>query len=167
MTTRTFKQLGQGYGAFPTIITAKIDGVEVFSGEVQTANQLLPSLPDLSVQLDNNLFSWTRSTDFVGTMTLEISVQGSPLLLGNTVADYFVDSPENQGVFNSIYSYEKDGVIYFDPLDNEAIDGISVSRVDDPELPGQWYWKIMPGSTFTATVNVQASQLPPAPPANP
>lgn len=164
MTTRTFKQLGQGYGSLPTTIIAKIDGVEVFSGEVTTVNQPFPTVSELSLTIDNILFSWTKSTDFSGTLTMEISVQGSPLLLTTTLADYPIDSPDKQGVFTSFYSIEKDGTIYFDPFDHETIDGVSVSRIDSPELSGQWWWGIMPGSTFTATVNVEASQAPPPPP---
>ena len=164
MSTRTFKQLGQGYGSLPTTLVAKIDGVEVFSGEVTTINQPFPTIPDLSLKIDNSLFSWTKTTDFLGTLTMEISVQGSPLLLTNTVADYFVDTPDNQGVFTSFYSVEKDGTTYYDPFDHETMDGVSVSRIDDPALSGQWWWGIMPGSTFTATVNVEASQTPPPPP---
>ena len=164
MSTRTFKQIGQAYGGLPTTVTAKIDGVEVFSGQVTTVNQPLPVLPDLSFQIENTLFSWTNDSAFSGTQVMEISVQGSPLLVTNTWADYAVDVPENQGVFSTFYVYEKDGITYTDPLSNEMIDGIPVDRNDDPSLPGQWYWTIMPGSTFQATVNVNASITPPPAP---
>ena len=164
MSTRTFKQTGQGYGSLPTTITAKIDGQIVFTGPVETSNQPLPVLPNLDFRCDNTLFSWTRDTAFSGTIALEISVDGSPLLLTETVADYLVNSADNQGVFNGFYSFDQDGVIYADPLSNETIDGILVSRDNDTELTGQWYWTIMPGSTFSATINVLASLEPPPPP---
>ena len=164
MSTRIFKQLGQAYGAIPATIVAKIDGVEVFSGEAPTLNQPLPSLPSDAPVVTNVLFSWTKDTGFSGSLNLEITVEGSPLLLTASVANYRIDKPENQDIFEAFYSYEINGVTYGDPFDNESIDGISVSRVDDPLLPGQWWWKIMPGSTFTAKVNVNASLPPPPPP---
>ena len=163
MSIRTFKQLGQAYGPIPATIVAKIDGVEVFSGEILTVNQPLPSLPSESPDVTNALFSWTKDTSFSGAINLEITVEGSPVLLTDSRANYPIDAPEYADEYNIFYSYKIDETIYFDPFNDEKIDGISVSRVDDPLLPGQWYWTIMPGSTFSATVNIQSS-LPPPPP---
>lgn len=164
MSTRTFKQMGQGYGSLPATITAKIGDKIVFSGEVATVNQPLPVLPDLSFQMNNTLFSWTDNTEISGTTTMEITVEGSPVLLANTVANYYFDSPAYENEFTGFYSYVVDGVYYGDPLSNEMIDGIIVSRAEDPSLTGQWFWTILPGSTFTATVNIEASRPLPSPP---
>ena len=164
MSTRTFKQYGLAYGSSPTTITAKIDGVEVFSGQVTTVDQPLPTFPNPNFNIENTLFSWTKDSSFSGTTIMEISVQGSPVLLAPTLANYSVDSPENQDIFSPFYRYEVDGVIYSDPLSNESINGTSVFRGREENLTGQWYWLVSAGSTFTATINVQASQIPPSPP---
>lgn len=161
MTVRTFKQFAQGYGATPTSITVKLDGQEIFSGEIATENAPLPSLPDSSVQILNEIFTWEKDTTFTGTMALEISVQGSPLLLADSLANYHIDLPEYADKYLGYYSEVIDGVTYTDSFTNEQIDGISVSRSENPALSGQWWWTIMPGSTFTATVNILASLPPP------
>ena len=164
MSTRTFKQFAKAFGATPANIVVRLDGQEIFSGAVETENTPLPSLPDLSLAIDNLAFSWEKDTSFSGTAALEITVNGSPLLLANTQANYLVDDADHANVYNEFYYEEIDGVRYSDPFTDERIDGISVARVEDPALSGQWWWKIMPGSTFSAIVNIQASLPPPPPP---
>ncbi len=152
--TRTFTQKGQAYGAVPCNITAKIDGVVVFSGTVPTADTPPPPLPDSELDLGVPLFSWTKPVDFAGTCELEIAVSGSQLIITDTAADY-VD-PRDSSVTGAFYKIEIDGVVYGDPFTNEKIDGVAQVGPYDPELPGQWYWIVNPGSTFTTTVNIFA-----------
>jgi hypothetical protein len=91
-------------------------------------------------------------------------VQGSPLVLGEARANYFYDTNTAATVWREFYSYSVDGNTYKDPLSNEQIDGVSVSRVEDPALPGQWWWIIAPGSVFTATMRISPSlTTPPTP----
>lgn len=159
MTTRTFKQLGQSYGSTPAIITATINGTVVFSGEITSIDIPLPILPDLSV-IGTELFTWTNTVDFSGTQPFSISVANSPLLLTDTRADYCVANNVSQ--FQSFYSYIQDGINISDPFSNTAIDGVAVQRgPDSTNLLGQWYWIIPAGSTFTATLNVNAGVEPP------
>ena len=173
MTVRTFKQTGQGYGAQPCSIVAKINAETVFSGEIPTLNQPFPILPQPDVQFGVDMFSWTvPDISFSGTQNLEIIVMGSPLLLTDTVANYvLLDNPDYPGPdplnpvpalipggpdeFGSFYYFTQDGVIYGDPLSQEAIDGIEQSGPYSPSLPGQWYWTIPAGSVFTAVVHIQ------------
>jgi hypothetical protein len=167
MTTRTFKQHAKGFGAATTNITVVLDGQEIFSGPVATENAPLPALPDPSVVIDNVIFTWENDTTFSGQSILEISVSESPLLLADTVANYLTDAPEFADQYTGFYSYQDDEIMVTDPFINEQIDGIPVSRNDDPTLSGQWWWVIMPGSTFTCTVNISASLPPPPPPPPP
>jgi hypothetical protein len=161
MTTRTFRQHAQGFGAATTNITVTLNGQEIFSGPVATENAPLPVLPDPAVVIDNVIFTWENDTTFSGPATLEISVSGSPLLLADTVANYPTDAPEFSDQYLGFYSYQDSDVTVTDPFANEQIDGIPVARVEGSDLTGQWWWTIMPGSTFTATVNIAASLPPP------
>lgn len=158
MTTRTFKQLGQAYGSTPATITATVNSTVVFSGQIPTIDAPLPILPDLSFT-GTELFTWTNTVDFAGTQSFSISVANSPLLLTNTSADYC--SANNSSEFQSFYSYIQDSINISDPFSNTAIDGVAVQRgPDSTDLLGQWYWIIPVGSTFTATLNVNAGVEP-------
>jgi hypothetical protein len=161
--TRTFTQKGQAYGAVPCNITAKIDGVVVFSGEVPTINTPIPPLPNLDLDLGTPLFSWTKPIDFAGTCELEIAVSGSQLIITDTIADYV--NRKDSSATGDFYQIEIDGVVYSDPFIDEKINGVAQAGPYNPELPGQWYWTVNPGSTFTTTVNIMAGILPePTPP---
>ena len=160
MTTRIFQQHARGYGAAPTNITVTLDGQEIFSGPILTENSPLPVLPDPDINITNEIFTWEKDSTFSGTMELAITVSGSPLLLADTLANYPTNSPEYADQFVGFYSYVDGGTEYSDPFTNEQIDGIPVSRIADPALSGQWWWKIMPGSVFTATININASVQP-------
>ena len=101
---------------------------------------------------------WQNDTNFSGQQQIEISVQGSPLLMAYTVANYYVDTPSQEDQYAPFYQIEIGGIMYGDPLTNVKIDGKAYpSHPDDPTLPGQWWHLIPAGSTFTATLNVQAS----------
>jgi hypothetical protein len=162
MTSRTFQQHGQAYGTQQTTINVVLDGVSIYSGPVNTVNAPLPSLPDPSYQVDNVLYSFERDTTFSGTAELSIEVNGSPLLLCQTLANYPVDQPGQADIFTKFYSYKEGEDMISDPFSNERIDSVAMSRSHDPL--GQWWWTIMPGSTFAATINIQPSAPPPPPP---
>ena len=76
MTIRTFIQRGQAYGIEPVTITAQIDGVQVFSGPVNTIDEPVPALPSLDTQIGVDIFSWAEDVLFSGTKTMEITVTG-------------------------------------------------------------------------------------------
>jgi hypothetical protein len=160
MTIRNFKQYGQAFGATTASITATIDGTVVFSGPVSTLNTPVPSLPgDIET---SEIFTWTNTVAFAGTQSYSVAVTGSPLLLGSTAADYCVAN--NISHFDAFYTYEIGGVTVADPFTNVAIDGVSRTRgPDNSTLAGQWQWLIPAGSTFTATLNVNAGSEPKPP----
>ena len=159
MTTRNFKQCGQAYGSTPASITATIDGTVVYSGPISTLNTPVPSRPSLA-HIAPTIFTWANTVEFAGTQSFSIAVTGSPLLLDKTQADYC--DPRNIAQFGEyFYSYEIGGVIVYDPFTNVTIDGAVIQRGPDNTLSGQWQWLIPAGSTFTATLNVNAGFLPP------
>lgn len=157
MTTRNFKQCGQAYGLTPASITATIDGTVVYSGSISTLDAPLPARPEGNASVPI-IFTWTGTVAFEGTQSYSIAVSGSPLLLGFTGADHVVGN--NVAEFGTIYTYESGGVVITDPFSNVAIDGVVQTRSNDNTLTGQWEWLIPVGSTFTATLNVNAGVEP-------
>lgn len=158
MTTRTFKQMGQAYGSTPCAITATINGVIVFSGEIPTLDIPFPILPNTAISTVD-LFTWNNTVDFSGTQSFSISVANAPLLLTNTQADCVLAN--NTTAFSSFYSYDNNGVTVVDPFTNVAIDGVVMQKSPDySTMTGQWYWSIPAGSTFSATLNVSAGVEP-------
>jgi len=166
MSTRTFKQLGRGYLSDQVLITAKINGNIVYSGPVPSSNEPLPQLPATDLLLSDTLFTWENPLEFTGQQQLEVSVTEGVLILTNTFANYS-DSRDLVGTFRNFYSYQGDGMIIVDPLENEKIDGVAqIENRAIGNLNGQWWWSIPAGSTFTATINV-GPPAQPLPPSNP
>ena len=167
MTTRTFKQRGQAYGNLPVTIVAKIDGVEVFNGQVPTLNapyQLTGFESDIdSLILGEELFSWTDDVAFSGTKTLEITVVNGFLVLMNTTANYpqlsVVDLAAGENTWDFAYVNQVDGVFYVNPLGNMFINGQAQNPNDG--VPSQTYWLLPPGSVMSCNVNITASIVPP------
>ncbi len=159
---RTFTQKGQAYGNVACNITAKIDGAVVFSGEVPIANTPIPLLPDSTIDLGVDLFSWSKPVDFSGTCNLEIAVNDATLMITDTIADYVTWKDSSQT--GKFYFVEIDGVIYGDPFTDVKINGVEQVGPYNSTTPGQWYWRVDPGSVFTATVNINAGRFPPTPP---
>ena len=174
MTSRTFKQYGQGYGPSSVNVTVKLDSQTVFSGPVETIDQPVEwktqgievytfSIPDLT---------------FEGSLPLEISVTGGDFFLASTNANYCKIVLQKDGKpeiyssgpngFQLFYFQEANGIIYSDPLTNEMINGVPQEGPPNPEYTGQWGWIIPNGSTFTADLNILAGvESPLVPPAAP
>lgn len=159
MTTRNFKQSGQGHGSIPTSIIATIDGTVVFSGPVTTVNVPWSDRGNTSVNNLPTIFTWTNTVEFAGAQSFSIAVTGSQLVLGPTEADHILANSISE--FNSFYFQTIDGVTVVDPLTNVAIDGVAQQRgPNNSTLSGQWQWLIPAGSTLTATLNVNAGVEP-------
>ena len=160
---RTFSQKGQAYGSVACKITAKIDGAVVFSGEIPTANTPIPLLPDSTIDLGVDLFSWSKPVDLSGSYELEIAVDNAILIITDTKADYVNPQDLSQSA-DGFYTIEIDGVMYRDPFTDVKINGVAQVGQYNPATPGQWYWRVDPGSVFTATVNINAGiSRPPTP----
>lgn len=153
MTDRTFNQYALGFGNSPAQVVFQINGNTVFTGSVTTLDEPMPALPNAEYVIDNVAWSWTNAVDFEGTQQISVTVSGSDLLLAQTLAN---NPAANADVFGSFYNIEIDEVTYFDPFTEEAINGVEQSGPYDPNTPGQWWWRIPAGSTFSATMNVSA-----------
>lgn len=162
MTDRTFQQHALAFGATPTQVVYQINGNTVFNGPVTTVDQPMPVLPNTEYSIDNIAWTWTNDATFSGTQSISIAVTGSALMLAQTAANNPLGNAE---VFGSFYSVEVDGVKYTDPFTEETIDGTALSGPYDPALPSQWWWRIPSGSTFTATMHVEAPPPLETPPA--
>jgi len=167
MTTRTFKQYGQGYGATPATIIVTLGGVEIFNGNIATLNQPVPDMPIVPGEnLGVELYSWTSTLEFAGTQALQITVADGTFLMSKSLANYFkyIDPTKpsgpyaTSGVANFVpfYNYTVDGEVIYDPLSNVAIDGVAQTVARVPGEYGQWYWVLAPGQVLTATMNVIA-----------
>jgi hypothetical protein len=167
MTTRTFKQYGQGYGATPATLVVTLGGVEIFNGDIATLDQPVPDMPIVPGEnLGVEIYSWTSTLEFAGTQALQITVLDGTFLMSKSVANYFkyIDPALPSGPYASsgpnnfvyFYDYTVDGDVIYDPLSNVAIDGVAqtVTRVEGEF--GQWYWVLGPGQVLTATMNVIA-----------
>lgn len=167
MTTRTFVQQGQAYGSNTASITVKIDGNVVFQGPVLTLNQPFPQEPGIGSLISNDLYSWTNDVFFEGTQSLEITVEGATLLLANSLANYMPGAANgvptgNATTFGPYYSITSDSGVETDPFSDETINGIPQQEPSHvPPYSGQWWWAISPGSTFSATINIQAGNVAP------
>lgn len=167
MTTRTFKQFGQGYGATPATIAVSINGAEVFNGDIATLNQPVPDMPIVPGEnLGVELYTWTNTVDFQGTQSLQIVVADGTFLMAKSVANYFkyIDPAKPLGPYASsgpdnfvpFYYYGLDGNVIFDPLSGVAIDGVAQNPARIAGEYGQWYWVLGPGQTLTATIDILA-----------
>jgi hypothetical protein len=110
------------------------------------------------------LFTWTNTVDFTGTQSFELTVNSGTLLLTDSYANYgYTDNPNpptdqypgGVDAYQEFFQIDVGGIIYTDPFSGVAIDGVAQTP-DRNGQDGQWYWTIPAGSTFTATLNVQA-----------
>lgn len=163
MYTRTFKQYGIAYGTQPVEITAKVDNVVVYQGPVTTLNQPYPQLPDLNYSVDNELFSWTKLVNFEGPSVIEITVgNGAELLVAQLVANYtMLPGPTPGTVISSGPDYT--GIGPWQNYGDTYINGVlqDAKPIDHTDLPGAWWWRLPPGSTFVENITVVQGRLPP------
>lgn len=162
MTVRAFRQLGLGYGVTPCNIIAKIDSNIVYSGAVSTLDDSMPSgyTPGVPAVAGLTLFEWSNPVNFAGTQTMEIAVSGSPLLLTNTQATHSYEKADSNA-YGPIFHYRfEDQFPMWDPLSDIQINSNPYTRPSEPMLAAQWHWVIPAGTTFVATVNIQAGKEP-------
>lgn len=164
MTTRTFRQLGIGFGSQPANITAKINNVVVYQGPVTTLNEPFPVLPNIDYTVTNVLFSWTDEVTYSGPAVVEIQVDdNSDLLVTEIDANYtaipnpaFVDANTTPGIANVISS----GANVFAPLQNQIgniyLDGVLQTVNHTSPLGGQWWWEL----TVPDTIEINATITP-------
>lgn len=164
MTTRTFRQLGIGFGSQPANITAKINNVVVYQGPVTTLDEPFPALPNLDYTITNVLFSWTNDVTYTGPSVVEIQTDGnSNLQVAELEANYtaipnpaFVNANTTPGVANVISS-GPDGFVDLNSLQigNIYVNGV-LQTVDYSQLNGQYWWQL----SSSGTVEINATITP-------
>ena len=167
MTTRTIKHTGQAFGSLPTIISAKINGAEVYNGPVSTLHEPMRPYnnPD---EIFPELFSWTTDTNFAGTQEMEIAVSNGQLVIGETLSNYTFTTPSNKSnVFGPVYLHavpgETGNVMYTNAITAISINGVFREDSLTNGAIGQTCWPLESGDVFTCTVRISASPLIPLP----
>ena len=156
MTTRTFRQLGIGFGPETANITAKINDVVVYQGPVTTLNQPFPVLPNLDYTVTNVLFSWTADVTYAGPAVVNIQVDAnSDLLVAEISANYTaIKNPAN---VQSIISSGPDAFIDLPitQIGNIYVDG-ALRPVDHTNpLVGQYWWELVVPDTIEINATIE------------
>jgi len=162
MTTRTFRQMGIGFGSQPANITAKINNVVVYQGPVTTLDEPFPTLPNLDYTVTNVLFSWSEDVTYAGPAVVEIQVdENSDLLVADINANYtaipnpaFVDANTTPEVGSVISS----GANGFLTLQTSQIGNIYVNgalqTVSYTPLGGQHWWELTVPDTIVINATI-------------
>jgi hypothetical protein len=171
MTVRTFKQRGAVYTSSDSAanLLVKIDGQEVFNGSVSTVDMAtFFQIEHGQSGYGYDLYSWQDDVSFAGTKELEVTITGGTLLLTNAVANYIFLEPESESsvpkssgpdTFGFLYANKIDSSKTIrDPFTNVKIDGLVQTSNPTEGQFGQWYWKVLSESTFTATVTAMAGK---------
>lgn len=101
MAQRTFQYQGLGYADSDVIITASIDGQQIYSGPVPTIPGPPPRLPQINPEpasFCQTLFSWTADLDHSQPFSVEISMTNEwdfigCVYLGQVFCNYSVRAP--------------------------------------------------------------------------
>jgi hypothetical protein len=88
MSNRTVQLLGQGYGANPAEITVTSNGNTIFSGTVNTVNQLPPLLPNFDLDLTNVLCTFEIDLAFTGQIPMTCAVSSGSVIFAQIYANY-------------------------------------------------------------------------------
>lgn len=161
MTTRTFRQMGIGFGSQPANITAKINNVVVYQGSVTTLDQPFPVLPNVDYTVTNVLFSWTDDITYNGPTVIEIQADAdSEVLVGEINANYTViPDPANA---QSYISSGPDGFVDLPvaQIGNIYVGG-SLQTVDHTApLSGQYWWELTAPAAIEINTTIKRGLAP-------
>lgn len=154
MNTRVIAFGGNGYGASPAEITATYNGNVVFTGEIFTLNQPVPSLPNLELLIEEAMFVIEDiPMNFAGSVPVQIQVTKGTVIMSEVVANYGIMLVNDQAVSSGPDQYiDINGA--GECRTNVVIDGVSQNPVRD-DLTGTWWWKLAEGSTITFDLEVK------------
>jgi hypothetical protein len=94
MANSTIKFLGQGYGATPAEITITANGNTVFSGPVDTVDQLRPVLPNPSLNLTGNVGTFEVPQNFKGQIPITCTVNSGTVIFAQIlISNVFQTNP--------------------------------------------------------------------------
>ena len=160
MTNRTIRFHGQGFGPTEVEISVTADGSQVFNGPVPTVDQPLVPLP-WPLDQSEILFSIEVPMEFQGTMPIEITVNsGSGILLEKLGINY-VPLSNNVSSGAQGFEFDSDGkILNLLAASHFSLDGNPTTNLVCPPRPdGNWTLPLAVGSTFAATINIDAGLL--------
>ena len=157
MTNRTVKVLGWGSGTAE--ITAILDGMTVFSGEVTLEEKTEDNEGE---QTSPIVFTFEIPIDFLGTKHMTISVKGSPVEFGQILANYteldmgVITYSTGPDEYADVAVDDEHGVR--DPRTNVTIDGVK-QEADRLLGKGTWHYVVNPGSIIEHDLTISAPGL--------
>ena len=144
---RTVQFFGQGYGVSPAKIVAKLDGLEIYNGEIPTLDQ-----PSYNTAPEDQvvLFTCELPVEFDGLIPMSVEVVEGTAVFAHVLANHcFHPNGENE------YYPVRQGT---DARKNVKID--NEPQTPAFELPGTWSWTVSQGSTLTYDLHVGGGTLP-------
>ena len=160
MTNRTIRFHGQGFGPTAVEISVTANGSQVFNGPVPTLDQPLVPLP-WPLEQSDILFSMEVPLEFQGTMPMEITVNSGSGILLEKISINYVSLSNN--VSSGVQGFEFDGdekIPYLLASSDHSLDGNPTTNLVCPPRPdGNWTLPLAVGSTFAATINIDAGLL--------
>jgi hypothetical protein len=94
MANSTIKFLGQGYGATPAAITITANGNTVFSGPVDTVDQLRPVLPNPDLNLVSNVGTFEVPQNFKGQIPMTCTVTSGTVIFAQVmINNVYISNP--------------------------------------------------------------------------
>lgn len=175
MSVRTHRLIGMGYANSPVTVIAKINGTEVFSGEIVTDVSPPPPLPNHSLDPGVMILTWTAPIDFQGAFDFELTMTNPPefngfmWIFGHTanyiaVSDpndptrYISGGPDLFGiVYGELHHDEQPGGYWCSQsIQNIAVDGIPTGAHSTRDWPGQPGIRLYAGQTATAQIHTTA-----------
>jgi hypothetical protein len=151
MFNRTVRVYGQGYGETPASITATLNGVVVFDGEIPTTNQ---PITDLIVD-PAILFTFEVPLPTDGTIPQTITVNTGTVIFAGISANYnqlptILPGPDVYAAISwrANYTAEPRTILGVDPRSNPTIDGIPQTSPVDTEEGSTVWWTIPQDSVF-------------------
>ena len=157
MSNRTINMLGWGSGTAE--ITAILDGMTVFSGEVTLEEKTEDNEGE---QTSPIVFTFEIPIDFLGTKHMTISVTGSPVEFGQILANYteldmgVITYSTGPDEYADVAVDDEHGVR--DPRTNVTIDGVK-QEADRLLGKGTWHYVVNPGSIIEHDLTISAPGL--------
>lgn len=162
---RTITLLGLGFAPVAGNITIELDGVQVFSGPVQTDTEhpLNPRGGSAAAEI----YSWQEDVNFSGAKSLKIKVNSGDFLYQGAFSTHMpVARKNNPGVYFSsgqngpvpCFMQNTQFGVSRDPNSDVFIDGIAQSKLvlNPNEALGPWFWPLHEGSELTCNLNISA-----------
>jgi hypothetical protein len=145
MANRTIKFLGQGYGATPAQVTITANGNVVFSGAVDTVDQLRPVLPNPSLNLDGDLGTFEIDQAFNGQIPMTCTVNSGTVIFSQImINNVYMSNPgytsEQLATLNNPATTPAERVAIYTPVANPPLSQQDIDTLLDPATtPAQAY----------------------------